>query len=236
MRRNAWYIIASLAVAVGVNALVHAPQAMADERILSLPSNTTLRASVTSYTELRFKEIVRQRFDLSCGAAALATLMRHGWGLEISETDVIEGIAATATAEQRDKIQTEGFSLLELKRYGERRGFAAAGFRVDDVRKLADLRVPAITLTDIRGYKHFAVIKGVRDGRVFVADPAFGNRVRTLESFDEEWNNIILVFVGQQTDIFDGFTLESGAASPTRELVMLLSPVLNTIRPQPGEF
>jgi hypothetical protein len=234
--RNLWKPVATLAITIGLLSSGDASQARAEERVLSLPSNTTLRAPVTSYTELRFKEVVRQRFDLSCGAAALATLMRYGWGLEITEEEIIEGIATTSTAEQREKIRTAGFSLLELKRYGERRGFAAAGFRVDDVRKLADLRVPAITLTDIRGYKHFAVIKGVRDGRVFVADPAFGNRVRTLESFDEEWNNVILVFVGQQTDIFDGFTLESGAASPTRELVMLLSPVLNTIRPQPGEF
>lgn len=236
MRPRRSFLAAAAAAGLLAAGLALPAPMRADDRLITLPSNTMLRAPVTSYTELRFKQIVRQRYDLSCGAAALATLMRYGWGLEIAEQDVIDEIAATVSANQAEKIRAAGFSLLELKRYGERRGFAAGGFRVDDVAKLADLKVPAITLTNIRGYNHFAVIKGVRDGRVFIADPAFGNRVRTFESFADEWNNVILVFVGKQQDLFNGFTLDSGAASPTRELVMLLNPVLNSIRPEPGEF
>lgn len=196
----------------------------------------TLHATVQTYVDLRFKQIVRQAYDLSCGAAALATLLKHGWDVEVTEKEVIDEILETASEEPKAKIANAGFSMLELKRLGEKRGFTVAGFRLDDVEKLKALKVPAITLTNSRGYAHFVVIKGVRDGRVYIGDPAFGNRVRTLESFDTEWNNIILVFVPGDGNVSSGFQLKAGAASPTRELVVLLNPHLNTIRPLPGEF
>lgn len=216
------------------SALVLAPAGHAQQPT-PLPSGGLINAPVKTYTDLRFKQVVRQQHDLSCGAAAVATLLKHGWGVSASEKDVIDTVVKTADKKQRRKIANAGFSMLELKRYGEKRGFAVGGFKIDDVAKLKKLKVPAITLTNIRGYNHFVVIKGVRDGHVFVADPAFGNRVNTLENFAEQWNGVALVFVRRDLAA-DGFKLEAGAASPTRELVSIIDPVLSNIRPLPGEF
>jgi len=45
----------------------------------------------------------------------------------------------------------------------------------------------------VRGYAHFVVIKAVRNDEVYVADPAFGNRVQSLQTFAREWKGVILV-------------------------------------------
>ncbi|WP_161958716.1 C39 family peptidase [Ferruginivarius sediminum] len=224
-----------MAASVLAVSLFLAPAAATAQQPVALPSGGLVNAPVKTYTDLRFDQVIRQAYDLSCGAAAVATLLKHGWDVPTDEKQVIDTIVAQADQEQQKKIAKSGFSMLELKEYGESRGFAVGGFRIDEVEKLQKLKVPAITLTNIRGYNHFVVIKGVRNGRVFVADPAFGNRVRSLEDFDEEWNGVVLVFVRRDLSA-SGFKLEAGAAPPTRELVVLLNPVLSNIRPLPGEF
>ncbi len=189
---------------------------------------------VQSYTELRFKNVVKQGNDLSCGAAALATLLTYFYGLKIDEKKVIDAILAMSNEEDKQKIQTYGFSMLELKRFGERVGFAAGGFRVTKVEDLAKLRVPAITLINIRGYKHFVVIKGMSEGRVFVADPAFGNRTRPLSRFAKEWNGTILVFLSNQLSGKPDFAFEGAPRGRERDVIPMLDQGLRTIAPLPG--
>ena len=48
-------------------------------------------------------------------------------------------------------------------------------------------------LLNIRGYQHFAVLRAIdRHDRVYLADPALGNRVITFKEFKESWNGILL--------------------------------------------
>ena len=82
------------------------------------------------------------------------------------------------------------FSLLELKRYGETRGYVSRGFKVTDPKKIAQLKIPALTLINTRGYNHFVVIKGVKNGEVFIADPAFGNSSKPLDTFVKDWSGV----------------------------------------------
>lgn len=213
-----------------------APFAAADQ-LVAMPNGAMLRAPVTSYYALRFENVVRQSLDLSCGAAALATLMKFHYGIETSEKKIIDSILKGASEEQRGKIAKSGFSMLELKHEGERAGFAVGGFRIDEIEKLAKLRVPAITLIKVRGYRHFVVIKGVRNGVIHIADPAFGNRSKTLRQFAESWDHIILVFVNQRLDTTaSAFTFGEAEMTPTREIVPLIDHVLRPIARGPAEF
>jgi predicted double-glycine peptidase len=152
-----------------------------------------LNVRVKSLAELRFKGMIRQAYDVSCGAAALATIMKYYYGAEeMTEQVVIKGMLEIG---DKEKIRKFGFSLLELKRFAESRGYLSTGFRMKDVNALSKLKVPAIGLINVRGYKHFVVIRGVSRGQVYVADPAFGNRTKTLPSFDKEWNGVLLLVV-----------------------------------------
>ena len=183
--------------------------------------------------DLKFKNVVRQRFDLSCGSAALATLLRYFYGLKVTEKQLIDEMVQHG---DKTKIRKLGFSMLELKKYGDRHGFVVRGFKVKSVESLLKLKIPVITLITTRGYGHFVVLKGAKNGRVYVADPAFGNRSKTFDEFRKEWSKVILVFVSRTHTARNRFRLTAGLSARVGEIRYLLDSYLTRIRPSVGEF
>lgn len=149
------------------------------------------RVSVASLKEVRFKTTVRQQYDFSCGSAALATLLTYHYGYPVSEKVVFEEMYRLG---DQYKIRKEGFSLLDIKRFLEARGFRADGFLLP-LDKLEGARLPAIVLIAEKGYRHFVVIKGIRDDRVLIGDPASGTRAIPRNSFESMWINKLLFVV-----------------------------------------
>ena len=145
---------------------------------------------LTSLKEARFKNTIRQKYDFSCGSAAVATLLTYQYGYPVNEETAFAQMYAHG---DRSKINKEGFSLLDIKMFLAANGFDADGFQVP-LEKLEQESLPAIALVDERGYHHFVVIKGVRDGRVLVGDPALGTRSVPTAQFEASWKNG-LVFV-----------------------------------------
>ncbi len=145
---------------------------------------------VVSMREMRFKNIVPQRYDFSCGSASLATIFKYAYSIkETKEKDI-----AKEMIEQGDqqKIRQNGFSLLDMKKYAERRGFQANGYKVK-AENLVKLKIPVIVLLNTRGYKHFVVLKGIKNERAYFADPAIGNRFVSVEEFVKSWDGVIFV-------------------------------------------
>lgn len=226
----------SLALAAVAAAATLLPTPAPANDLVVAPAGQVFNKPARSLVELHFRNVVRQAYDVSCGAAALATLLRHYYGLDVDERAVIETILAQTQPEDRDKIAALGFSLLELKRAGERYGFTAAGFRVADVNRLSRLKVPVLTLISIRGYRHFVVLKGVAGGRAYIADPAFGNRSRPLDRFAEEWSGVILVVVSDQHRGRDDFTFEGMPRARTEQVLTLVDRLLLGTSRLGGEF
>jgi hypothetical protein len=106
--------------------------------------------------------------DYSCGAAALTTLLRYGFGLDLNEQQVIAGMMAGANP---DVVRQQGFSMLDMKHFVNVLGLRASGF-VSGAERLPALRIPALIMLDINGYKHFVVLKMATRDTVYVADPA----------------------------------------------------------------
>ena len=123
--------------------------------------------------EIRFRSTVRQKFDYSCGSAAVATLLTYHYQRPVSEDDAIKFMYNRG---DQAKIQREGFSLLDIKNYLESYGYKADGFQVP-LDKLVATSTPAITLIRDNGYNHFVVVKGVRDDTVLLGDPVVGSRI-----------------------------------------------------------
>lgn len=143
----------------------------------------TLYAPVTSMKGLRSTATVLQKYDFSCGSAAVATLLSHHYGRPTTEQEVL--VAMYAKGDQ-EKIRKEGFSLLDMKRYLEGLGYAADGFQ-QTLDRLAQARLPAIVLIRESSYLHFVVVKGMREGRVLLGDPARGTRAMAREDFEKLW-------------------------------------------------
>jgi uncharacterized protein len=140
--------------------------------------------TVTSLLELRQANVVMQKWDISCGAAALATVLTYSLDHPVSE----ETIARSMLRQQSPERVRErgGFSLLDLKRFAEHRGYRGRAYRgltVDHLRKLKSPIVPIQT----HGYSHFVVVRGIDGDRVQLADPAFGNRRLPVAKFERVW-------------------------------------------------
>ncbi|MGI4937747.1 MAG: C39 family peptidase [Janthinobacterium lividum] len=154
------------------------------------------RVKVTSMKEAKTLTTMLQKYDFSCGSAAVATLLTHHYGYPVDEQLVFEQMYARG---DQKKIQQEGFSLLDMKNFLDARGFRADGFE-QPLEKLAEANVPAIVLITENGYHHFVVVKGVSAERVLIGDPANGTRAMARADFDQRWRNKILFVIHNHMD------------------------------------
>ena len=151
---------------------------------------------VTSIRQARVAGTLQQQYDFSCGSAAIATLLTHHYGTPIDEQTVFARMYAQG---DQSKIQREGFSLLDMKRFLAGLGFEADGFE-QPLRKLQEARIPAIVLINQNGYQHFVVVKGLQDDRVLVGDPSQGTRAIPLDVFESQWQSKLLFVIHNRMD------------------------------------
>ncbi|HEX2561656.1 C39 family peptidase [Phenylobacterium sp.] len=148
-----------------------------------------LNVPVTTFRDIRFKTVVRQQYDYSCGSASLATLLRHHYGRPLGEAEIFKAMWDVGDQAQ---IQKVGFSLLDMKRYLESLGYKAEGYQIS-LEELMASKEPMITIIDLGQYRHFVVVKGARDGQVLVGDPAQGLRTYSAKEFRQLWQPVVLV-------------------------------------------
>jgi uncharacterized protein len=147
---------------------------------------------IRSLREIRQENVVMQRWDLSCGAAALSTVLTFDHRDPVGEALIVMSILRRA-----DPVRVRargGFSLLDLKRFADARGYEANGYARLTVEGLVRF-APAIVPTRLGGYDHFVVFRGIREGRVLLADPAYGNRSLSIEQFEATWQKKIAFVV-----------------------------------------
>jgi uncharacterized protein len=181
--RQLWFLCALTLLAIC------SPPAQAGEVVLSTPSMGNYALKLTSFADLKFSTVIRQRYDYSCGSAALATLLHYHYRLPVDEATVFKAMFDVGDKASIEKV---GFSLLDMKKYLASIGYQADGYRLE-LDQLSKIGVPAIALIQIGSYKHFVVIKGVLGDHVLVGDSALGLRVLSADSFREAWNGIAFI-------------------------------------------
>src|SRR5674476_804769 len=83
--------------------------------------------NIRTLKEIRGEGVVRQRWDMSCGAAALSTVLTYDFNDNTPETAIVVWIL-----HRTDPVRVRargGFSLLDLKHFAQARGYHAEGFR-----------------------------------------------------------------------------------------------------------
>lgn len=210
------------------------------ERVSASEEGHTRRGNLKSIREIRDEGLVRQRYDYSCGAAALATLLQFVSGEEVTEQQIIDELLGELTQDALDIRQADGFSLFDLQRVARKRGNKAEGYRLDP-RDLSQLNGPVIVYLETLGYKHFAVLKGVRGDRVYLADPSRGNirmpAYRFLQAWMQDGRGTVFVVEPLDETISSRDVLLPGAQELTqpeligvRELLAVSAPFQRAIR------
>lgn len=175
-----------------------------------LPNGMYVTKRVVSLREARFEGVIAQKYDLSCGAAALATILNYYYDQPIEELDIIKYMLEYGDTHE---IKQKGFSLLDLKKYALDHGYMAEGYRVG-FDKLRKLKIPVIILFKSGSFSHFIVLKGISGDNAYIADPAYGNRSMALEIFEENWNGVIFVVATKNMQRHDPLQMETTLPAP----------------------
>ena len=164
--------------------------------VAALPGANLVYKPVQSFRERRFSDLVEQKTDFSCGAAALATILRQAYWLDVDEEHVIKGMLVNA---DHNLVRTQGFSMLDMKRYIESIGMRARGYRIP-AQKLAAVTIPVVVLMEVRGYKHFVVMQRAYKDWVYIGDPVLGHKRYSHSDFVKGWNGIVFAIIGSGYD------------------------------------
>jgi predicted double-glycine peptidase len=157
------------------------------------PSETRATKVVRTFKQIRDEQVVRQKWDMTCGAAAVSTLLTYDFKDKTPETAVVAWLLRRSDPV---KVQARGgFSLLDLKHFVQARGYQAEGFSEMSLEELADLKIPAIVPIHSKGVDHFVIVRGVFGDRVALADPAFGNMSMKARKFQGVWKQGIAFII-----------------------------------------
>ena len=153
--------------------------------LLPLLLTDTAASDTLSLKEIREEGVIRQQWDTSCGAAALATVFTYTFNDPVTEREVASGLLR-----QTEPLKVRhrgGFSMLDMKRYAAERGYRGIGFRDMEFEDIRYLDAPIVPVS-FHGYNHYVVYKGLTpEGDVHIGDPAFGNRTLSRERFEDAW-------------------------------------------------
>jgi predicted double-glycine peptidase len=184
-----------------------ARQALAEEK----PLNINLRAPIRdeerrfrrypkTLTDLRRQNVVMQQREYSCGAAALATLIRYHWGDPVSELQILREVVKLLTAEEMKERIQNGLSLTDLRRTAVRMGYLATIGKLE-FEKLQESKIPLVVGITVNEFDHFVVYRGDDGYNVYLADPARGNLRTPIKEFLKQWQkNAVLVVVKPGVD------------------------------------
>lgn len=179
---------------------------------------------LTPLNKLKMQGIKRQTLDYSCGAAALALLLKNYFEDDREEEVILKDIVYRLTEEETFDRETKGFSMLDLRNAAQRLGYSADGVMLPPKAAMV-LKGPVIILLRKNELNHFVVLKGITQGRAFISDPARGHFRMPLYDLFAQWKGETLI-LGRE-----GFGLpkehdlslpHGNATAPEREVVRML--------------
>ncbi len=188
------FVLAALAWSLIASAVAAADEPSRSTMIIPGAGIVTLQTS--NVHDEKFVNIVRQTTDYSCGAAAVATILRYAYNQPATEADTIRGLLFVSDPAT---VKDRGFSLLDIKHYVQSLGFVGTGYHLP-VESLYAVKVPTIVLLTVDNFQHFVVLKKATPDYVYLADPMLGNRRVDTQTFAKAWNGIMFVVASSGYD------------------------------------
>ena len=209
---------------------------------MTLASGLRIHKCVRTFKDVKEEHAVRQKYDFSCGAAALTTLLQHYYKLNVTEESVVNFIIHKRGKEEaiRRYKEKKGFSLLDLKLAAASVGFKSTAYSEMTLADLVELNAPAIVPIRTRTYDHFVVFRGVREDRVFLTDPIVGNTTMKAGNFVDAWRNGVGMILKSKTGLAprDWRPVATGQGFVSEDMTrsLLFAEVMGFVPHHPGEF
>lgn len=162
---------------------------------------------IESWNTLKWEHIVRQGYDYSCGAAAVATLANGYFGDLLDEPLVLQMLLANLSTQEEiaDRV-VNGFSMLDLQQVAHQLGYIAVGVKLSND-AIFKLKGPVIVILKDGDVEHFVVLKGVDDSKAYFADSFSGNVRMPLSTFFKRWKGTALIFGKTGTGLRENYYL-----------------------------
>lgn len=156
---------------------------------------------VWSWKELRTRNIVMQRRDYSCGAAALATMARYYLDDPVDEDFFLDKLDKLLTRKEVEDRIKNGLALSDLRRVADNAGYEAVVTKLT-FEKLSEAKVPLLVGITDGEFKHFVVYRGTNFRWVYLADPIRGHIRLTPNEFNRQWQkNLALAISKPDQDV-----------------------------------
>ena len=135
---------------------------------------------VKSFIELKYKDVIKQKYEESCGASAMATLLNLD-GNKFSEKDILKNINTT-----------DAISLYTLSLIAKKHNYLSKSYKIN-LKILKTIKYPIIArIARDKNYPHFVVIKVFKDF-VLVLDPNYGKYALSFDEFNKIWTKYIFI-------------------------------------------
>ncbi|TLD79335.1 peptidase C39, partial [Helicobacter sp. MIT 11-5569] len=133
---------------------------------------------VKSLQDLHNQNVIRQQFEESCGASALATLINLFAFKQYTEQDILSLL----------NQKTDMLSFKELQRTANALGYTTKGFQLQR-HILEQTSYPLLVrIEDDPRFPHFVVIINYQGDFIKVLDPNFGEYKSTKKEFYSIWD------------------------------------------------
>jgi uncharacterized protein len=129
----------------------------------------------TSYIELKFKGIIKQESDSTCGIASLSNILSTNYLIKKNELDLLNHL----------RIKPE-YSFKDLSLIASKYQINTLGVKLP-LSQLSNINTPAILHINRLGVGHFVILKNITPTYVQVSDPAWGNLNYTHAQFEKYW-------------------------------------------------
>ncbi|MFZ7286266.1 C39 family peptidase [Avibacterium gallinarum] len=141
-------------------------------------SGSLLAKEISSYNELKNFNVIRQTKTNSCGAAALATMLKYKFHLSEINEDVILS---------KMKNKNEEASFFELAKISKTFNINAIGISLT-LKELLNIKQPVIAYVNNNlNNDHFIIINGIINKELLISDPAVGNYSLRASDFEKIW-------------------------------------------------
>lgn len=151
---------------------------------------------VWSWQALKERNVVMQKRDYSCGAAALATLLKYHLGDPVTEDQVLGVLDHLLTLEEvRDRIEN-GLAMSDLRKAAVKMDYQSVVAKMT-LEQLFKAKTPLVVGITEKEYKHFVVYRGTDYRYVYLADPIRGNHRMLINEFAQQWQKNLALAVAK---------------------------------------